>query len=141
MLTSWPAQGGVWFPFWPPLSSPLSVTSTRLLEAWNNEYAVLGYGAHLYEDLFAFCELTGIKAIHSEHETLEFNPIPALVMRRSAVDRPRYPVIDVDPHLGGESAAGGPGPVAELLDVWMRLASRSSSTWTAAGARRSSMRT
>ena len=35
----------------------------KLLEAWNNEYAVLGYGEHLYEDLIAFCEMTGIKAI------------------------------------------------------------------------------
>jgi hypothetical protein len=34
-----------------------------LLEAWGNEYAVLGYGAHLYDELVAFCELTGIQAI------------------------------------------------------------------------------
>ena len=34
-----------------------------LLELY--QYAVLGYGAHLYEDLIAFCELTGIKAIAS----------------------------------------------------------------------------
>jgi hypothetical protein len=33
------------------------------VEHWYNEYAVLGYGAHLYEDLLAFCELTGIKAM------------------------------------------------------------------------------
>ena len=33
-----------------------------LLQAWNNEYVVLGYGAHLYDDLVAFCEVTGIKA-------------------------------------------------------------------------------
>jgi hypothetical protein len=35
----------------------------RLVEAWNNEYAVLGYGDQLYEDLLTFCELTGIRAI------------------------------------------------------------------------------
>ena len=33
------------------------------LDVWNNEYAVLGYGSQLYEDLLAFCELTGIHAI------------------------------------------------------------------------------
>ena len=35
----------------------------RLIEVWGNEYAVLGYGDHLYDELLAFCELTGIKAI------------------------------------------------------------------------------
>ena len=35
----------------------------QLLEAWTNEYACLGYGEHLYEELKAFCEVTGIKAI------------------------------------------------------------------------------
>jgi hypothetical protein len=34
-----------------------------LVEAWNNEYACLGYGAHLYDELLAFCEQTGVKAI------------------------------------------------------------------------------
>ena len=34
-----------------------------LVEAWTNEYACLGYGAHLYDDLAAFCELTGVKPI------------------------------------------------------------------------------
>ncbi len=33
-----------------------------LLEAWNNEYACLGYGAHIYEEMKAFCEVTGIDA-------------------------------------------------------------------------------
>lgn len=35
----------------------------RLLETWSNEYAVLGYGDYLYEDLLAFCILTGIEAL------------------------------------------------------------------------------
>ncbi len=35
----------------------------ELVEAWNNEYAVLGYGDHLYHDLAAFCEIMGIKSI------------------------------------------------------------------------------
>ena len=43
--------------------SALSGHTDRLLAAWNNEYACLGYGAHLYEDLKAFCELTGIRPI------------------------------------------------------------------------------
>ncbi|MCF6352401.1 MAG: hypothetical protein L3J06_05275 [Cyclobacteriaceae bacterium] len=30
---------------------------------WNNEYAVLGYGGHLYDELIAFCKLTSIRAI------------------------------------------------------------------------------
>jgi hypothetical protein len=34
-----------------------------LLEAWNNEYAVLGYGETLYDDLVAFCEQAGIRCI------------------------------------------------------------------------------
>jgi len=33
------------------------------VQAWNNEYAVLGYGEHLYDDLIAFCEMTGIEPI------------------------------------------------------------------------------
>jgi hypothetical protein len=35
----------------------------KLIETWNNEYAVLGYGAHLYQELLDFCELTGIRAL------------------------------------------------------------------------------
>ena len=50
-------------PFWPHAFVTAECDIDALLEAWNNEYAVLGYGAHLYEDLIAFCELTGIKAI------------------------------------------------------------------------------
>jgi len=50
-------------PRWPHAFVTVHCDIERLLEAWNNEYAVLGYGAHLYEDLLAFCELTGIKAL------------------------------------------------------------------------------
>ena len=50
-------------PFWPHAFVTAHCDIDALLEAWNNEYAVLGYGAHLYDDLIAFCELTGIKAI------------------------------------------------------------------------------
>ena len=50
-------------PFWPHAFVTAHCDMDSLLEAWNNEYAVLGYGAHLYEDLLAFCELTSIKPL------------------------------------------------------------------------------
>ncbi len=50
-------------PFWPHAFVTAHCHINALLEAWNNEYAVLGYGSYLYEDLKAFCELTGIKCI------------------------------------------------------------------------------
>jgi L-fucose isomerase-like protein len=50
-------------PFWPHGFVKAECDIDALLQAWNNEYACLGYGAHLYEELKAFCELTGIKAI------------------------------------------------------------------------------
>jgi hypothetical protein len=50
-------------PFWPHAFVTAHCDIDALLEAWNNEYAVLGYGGHLYDDLIAFCELTGIKTI------------------------------------------------------------------------------
>jgi hypothetical protein len=50
-------------PRWPHAFTTVHCDIERLLEAWNNEYAVLGYGAQLYEDLLAFCELAGIRAI------------------------------------------------------------------------------
>ena len=50
-------------PFWPHGFVKAHCDIERLLEAWTNEYACLGYGEHLYEELRAFCELTGIKVI------------------------------------------------------------------------------
>jgi L-arabinose isomerase len=50
-------------PFWPHGFVKAECDIEKLLQSWNNEYACLGYGAHLYEELKAFCELTGIKAI------------------------------------------------------------------------------
>lgn len=50
-------------PFWPHGFVTAHCDIEAMLEAWNNEYAVLGYGEHLYDDLVAFCELTGIEAI------------------------------------------------------------------------------
>lgn len=50
-------------PFWPHAFVTAHADIDALLEAWNNEYAVLGYGAHLYDELLAFCELTGIRSV------------------------------------------------------------------------------
>jgi L-fucose isomerase-like protein len=50
-------------PFWPHAFVTAHCDIDQLIEAWNNEYAVLGYGEHLYNELLAFCEMTGVKAI------------------------------------------------------------------------------
>lgn len=50
-------------PFWPHAFVKAHADIDELIEAWNNEYAVLGYGAHLYDALIAFCEQTNIKVI------------------------------------------------------------------------------
>ena len=50
-------------PFWPHAFVTAHCDIEMLVEAWNNEYAVLGYGVHLYEDLKAFCELMEINVI------------------------------------------------------------------------------
>jgi L-fucose isomerase-like protein len=50
-------------PFWPHAFVTAHCDIDQLIEVWNNEYAVLGYGEHLYNELLAFCELTGIRSI------------------------------------------------------------------------------
>ena len=50
-------------PFWPHAFVKAHCDMDDLLEAWNNEYACLGYGPNLYAELLAFCEQTGIQAI------------------------------------------------------------------------------
>jgi L-fucose isomerase len=50
-------------PFWPHAFVTVHCDIEELLQNWKNEYACLGYGAHLYEDITAFCELTGIRAM------------------------------------------------------------------------------
>ena len=50
-------------PFWPHAFVTAHCDIDKLLEAWGNEYAVLGYGDHLYDELVAFCELTDIKVM------------------------------------------------------------------------------
>lgn len=50
-------------PFWPHAFVTVHADMQDFVQAWNNEYAVLGYGEHLYDDLIAFCEMTGIETI------------------------------------------------------------------------------
>ncbi len=50
-------------PFWPHAFVRVQGDMDELIQAWNNEYACLGYGAHLYTELQDFCAQTGIKAI------------------------------------------------------------------------------
>lgn len=50
-------------PFWPHAFITLHCDIEQLLQSWNNEYACLGYGDHLYDELIAFCEQAGIKAV------------------------------------------------------------------------------
>jgi L-arabinose isomerase len=50
-------------PFWPHAFCTVHCDADAMVEAWNNEYAVLGYGKRLYDDLVAFCEQTGVRAI------------------------------------------------------------------------------
>jgi len=50
-------------PFWPHAFVTAHCDMDALVEAWSNEYAFLGYGAHLYDDLIAFCQQTGVRPI------------------------------------------------------------------------------
>ena len=50
-------------PRWPHAFVTAHCDMEQLLTAWNNEYAVLGYGEHLYDELAAFCDLCGIRLI------------------------------------------------------------------------------
>jgi len=50
-------------PFWPHGFVTAHCDVDVMLEHWNNEYACLGYGEHLYGDLIEFCKQTGIEAV------------------------------------------------------------------------------
>ena len=50
-------------PFWPHGFVTADCDIDDLVEAWNNEYACLGYGDHLYGEIIDFCEQTGINII------------------------------------------------------------------------------
>jgi len=50
-------------PFWPHAFVTALCDIDKLLEYWDNEYACLGYGEHLYQQLIDFAEQTGIEVI------------------------------------------------------------------------------
>lgn len=50
-------------PFWPHGFVTVHCDVEKLLEHWNNEYACLGYGEHLYDALVDFCRMTGIRVV------------------------------------------------------------------------------
>ncbi len=50
-------------PFWPHGFVTAHCDIDAMLQNWTSEYACLGYGEHLYDDLVDFCSLTGIKPI------------------------------------------------------------------------------
>lgn len=50
-------------PFWPHAFVTAECDIDELLEHWNNEYACLGYGEQLYQNLIDFAELTGMQVI------------------------------------------------------------------------------
>jgi L-fucose isomerase-like protein len=50
-------------PFWPHAFVKVKCDIDKLLENWNNEYACLGYGSSLYNELIDFCTIMGIKVI------------------------------------------------------------------------------
>ncbi len=50
-------------PLWPHAFVQAHCDIEELIQAWNNEYGVVAYGEHLYDEIVAFCEQTDIKAI------------------------------------------------------------------------------
>lgn len=50
-------------PFWPHAFVTVDADMDQLLEYWDNEYACLGYGEHLYRQLLDFAELMSIEAV------------------------------------------------------------------------------
>jgi len=50
-------------PFWPHAFIKVEGDINRLVQNYSSEYGVLGYGSELYQEVKAFCEITGIKLI------------------------------------------------------------------------------
>ena len=50
-------------PFWPHAFVTVEGDIEKMIVNWNNEYACLGYGEELYEQIMDFCELVGIHTI------------------------------------------------------------------------------
>ena len=50
-------------PFWPHAFVTVEGDIEKMIANWNNEYACLGYGEDLYQQIIDFCELAGIEII------------------------------------------------------------------------------
>jgi hypothetical protein len=50
-------------PFWPHAFATVDCDIETMMQCWNNEYAVLGYGEDLYAEVSDFCELAGVRLI------------------------------------------------------------------------------
>ena len=50
-------------PFWPHAFVTVEGDIEKLIANWNNEYACLGYGEGLYQQIIDFCEQTGIETV------------------------------------------------------------------------------
>lgn len=50
-------------PFWPHAFAKVECDIDKLLECWDSEYACLGYGEQLYQQLIDFAEQVGIEVI------------------------------------------------------------------------------
>lgn len=50
-------------PFWPHAFAVAECDIDKLLEYWDSEYACLGYGEHLYQQLIDFAEQVGMEVI------------------------------------------------------------------------------
>jgi len=50
-------------PAWPHAFIRFECDADKLIQSWNNEYACLGYGYELYQQIIDFCELTEIEVI------------------------------------------------------------------------------
>jgi len=50
-------------PFWPHAFVTVEGDMEKLVANWNNEYACLGYGEWLYQQIIDFCELVGIETV------------------------------------------------------------------------------
>ena len=50
-------------PFWPHAFVTVEGDIEKMIVNWNSEYACLGYGEGLYQQIIDFCELTGIETV------------------------------------------------------------------------------
>ena len=124
-------------PFWPHGFVTAHCDIDEMLEHWTNEYACLGYGEHLYDDLVDFCKhdrhrgdsAVGVRQSRSSVELRmrlmrhdlgaamkevllkDFRPKCLLNVAAHVPQRARFPVIDAHNHLFGEL------PAEKLIEV------------------------